>query len=244
MKLTTIGAAGKPNVVFAHGWARTYRDFIPVAESLEPIARSVLIDLPGFGATPAPSAAWGTKEYADQLHSVLAAKLKEPYIWVGHSFGGRIGLRMAVQYPQALSGLVLIASAGIPRTRSEMDIFKGNMRQKLFKFKKSRAKDADELDALERQYGSLDYIHSAEIGMRDVFLATINEDQTESAKTITTPTQLIYGARDTETPPEIGQRLAKLIPDAVYTECPGLDHISVLSRGRQQIARTIKDMLA
>ena len=47
-----IGKGERPEIVFAHGWARSHHDFIPAAEALIAQHRSILIDLPGFGATP------------------------------------------------------------------------------------------------------------------------------------------------------------------------------------------------
>ena len=239
----TMGNDQGPTVIFAHGWGRDHHDFIPVAEAISPIARSVLIDLPGFGDSPRPEAAWSTKDYASAMIEHIAGITDQPVIWVGHSFGGRVGLRIAVQKPSLLKGLVLVASAGIPIQKSELQKFKAGFRSRKFKKLAAEAKDEQERIALEKQYGSADYVHAREIGMRDIFLATIKEDQSEAARGITTPTHLIYGAKDTETPPEIGKRLANLIKGSHYVECPGLDHISLLDRGRHQIALAIKGML-
>ena len=68
----------------------------------------------------------------------------------------------------------------------------------------------------------------------------VNEDLSDVAKLVRCPVALIYGAADDETPPEIGRRLAKIIPDASYVELDGLDHYSVLGAGRHQIAYQLK----
>jgi pimeloyl-ACP methyl ester carboxylesterase len=244
MHFTTIGDTGGTPVLFTHGWARDHRDFIPTAEALAPFARSYLVDLPGFGATPRPDGAWGTAEYADHAVEFMRAHGVNRFIWVGHSFGGRMGLRAGVRAPEAIAGLVLAGCAGIPRVRKPWDIWRSKARQRIFKFKRDMAKTQAEKDALERQYGSVDYIHSAEIGMRDVFLATIREDQTPDLGRISAPTELIFGARDVDTPPEAGRRIAGAITGARYTEVPYLDHHTICSRGHHQIAMAVKDMIA
>ncbi|MCC5984693.1 MAG: alpha/beta hydrolase [Rhodobacteraceae bacterium] len=239
-----IGAEDAPRVVFAHGWGRSHRDFIPAAEALAPVARSVLADLPGFGASPRPKAAWDTADYADALAEALRGGLmRGPVVWVGHSFGGRIGLRMAVRHPELLSGLVLVAAAGIPRAQSVAARLRGGWRSWRFRRLKAQAADDGALLALEERFGSADYVQSRRDGLRDIFLKTIAEDQSADLARIAVPTTLIYGGRDTETPPEIGHRMAHAIPGAEYVELAPCDHISVLDRGRHQIALAVKEKL-
>ena len=79
--------------------------------------------------------------------------------------------------------------------------------------------------------------------MRDIFIQTVKEDQTNDVGRIIAPTYLIYGAKDTETPPAEGRILHDRIPNSVYIECPEFDHLSVLTRGRHQIANVLKDIL-
>ncbi|MBY6089732.1 alpha/beta fold hydrolase [Pseudooceanicola sp. 502str34] len=243
MHSTTIGDAGLPDVVMAHGWDRTHADFILAAESLAPVARCHLLDLPGFGASPRPEASWGTADYADHVAEEMQQRLGRPFLWVGHSLGGRIGLRLGVHHGRALTGLVLVAPAGVPRRRSEWQKLRGDLRGAKFRFLRKRAKDEAEVIELEKKYGSIDYVHSRETGLRDIFLNTVNEDQSLDIGRITTPTSLVFGAEDSETPPELGLRMQRLIPGSSLTVVPGLDHISVLFRGRHQLAAIVKDML-
>ena len=242
MQLHFIGRSDAPQVLFAHGWGRTRHDFIPVAESLAGLVGSTLLDLPGFGDTPRPEGTWDTAAYAAHVHAAMVDAGRVPYVWVGHSFGGRLGLRTAVAQPDTLSGLVLVAAAGIPRRRTAWEQARARLRGAAFRWQKALAKDEAALLALEARYGSADYVASREAGMRDIFLATIAEDQTRELRRITTPTRLIWGGRDTETPPETGRRMARLIPGAGYVELPEFDHISILDRGRFQIARAVRDL--
>lgn len=243
MKYISIGSEDAPVVVFAHGWGRTHHDFIQIAESIAPLAQSFLLDLPGFGETPRPADAWGTTEYADHINEFLSSVANKPVIWVGHSFGGRIGLRLGVKYPQQLAGLVLVSSAGIPRKRSALQRFRSKVQGARFQFAKKRATDQAALTELENKFGSADYIHSEKIGLRDVFLKVIAEDQSADVVNIKVPTRLVYGAKDDETPVSIGERLQQLIPGATLVVCPEFDHFDILNRGRHQVALMIKEMI-
>jgi len=242
--LVQIGDTAKPAVVFGHGWGRTYRDFIPVAEALAPVASSYLVDFPGFGDTPRPDETWGTEDYADHMLGFLRSELGlSRFVWIGHSFGGRVGMRIAAKHPDVISHLFLVASAGATRTRSTLQKLQGRRRGLEFKFRKAMAKGADDLQALENQYGSADYIQSRETGLRDIFVKTVNEDQLPTLPDITCPTTLIYGGKDNDTPVEVGEKLAAKIPNSKLIVCPHYDHISVLDRGRHQIALCIKEQL-
>jgi pimeloyl-ACP methyl ester carboxylesterase len=54
------------------------------------------------------------------------------------------------------------------------------------------------------------------------------------------PVQLVYGALDNETPSEIGERLAKLIPDANLVVLPRFDHYTVLTAGAHQVQHQLE----
>ncbi|WP_239805477.1 alpha/beta fold hydrolase [Croceicoccus hydrothermalis] len=239
-----IGTPGKPRVVFAHGWGRTHRDFIPVAEALAPSVDAYLFDMPGFGESERPADAWGTADYGQFMSEHLLDALGiDSCVWVGHSFGGRVGLRIGACSPGLLQHMVIVAGAGVPRDIGWREAMKRKRSAAKFKRLKAAARDEDALIALENQYGSPDYVAARETGMRDIFVATISEDQSDQLHKVAVPTTLIYGGADTETPPEIGRKLAAGIPQSEYIECPYYDHISILDRGRHQIALAIKEAL-
>ncbi len=244
MNFIEIGEGDKPGVVFAHGWARSHHDFIPAAESLGATARSMLVDLPGFGATPRPQDGWSTADYADYVADFLVERKTGPIVWVGHSFGGRVGLRLAVRHPDLLQGLVIVSGAGIPRPRSAWAQVRSGWRRRQFRVLKALAgTDQTRRANLEKTYGSPDYVQSKELGLRDIFVKAVNEDQSPDLPKIRTRTELLYGARDDETPVAIGQRMAELIPDSRLTVFPVFDHFSILTRGHHVIALRAKTLL-
>src|ERR1700722_4257727 len=107
-------------VIALHGWMRTHSDF---ASSLGPTAPggplSVLApDLPGFGASPPPPEAWGSEDYAAVVAALLdpsgggnGGSPVDPVVVVGHSFGGRVAVRLAASHPHLVHSLVL---SGVP----------------------------------------------------------------------------------------------------------------------------------
>ncbi|MEO1574278.1 MAG: alpha/beta fold hydrolase [Pseudomonadota bacterium] len=188
-----LGRADLPTVVFAHGWDRHGEDFRPVAELIADRAHAVLLDLPGFGASPRPEASWGTEDYARYLREHIGDELGcSSFIWVGHSFGGRIGLRLAAVADSPVSDLVIVAGAGLKRPRSWWETVRARARSQWFRLRRRPGMSEADLIALERQFGSADYVRSRETGLRDIFLNTVNEDQSDSV---------------------VGQRMARTLSD-------------------------------
>lgn len=240
-----IGTSGAPVVVFGHGWGRSHHDFIPVAEALSPIADCLLFDLPGFGESERPGESWGSEEYAaDMLEGLTGEFGLRRFVWVGHSFGGRIGLRLAARKIPELAHLVIVAGAGVPRPSTAWERLRRRYRTARFRWaRRGTTSDADLIE-LEKRFGSPDYVQSRELGLRDIFLNAVSEDQSDRLAGIACPTTLIYGSRDTETPPSVGRAIHRLIPNSEYVECPEFGHISILDRGRHQIALAVKERLS
>jgi pimeloyl-ACP methyl ester carboxylesterase len=71
-------------------------------------------DLPGHGSEPGP-ACGRIVDYAAWLHSLLHGRRVTPAVLAGHSMGGAVALQYALDYPEDVLGLVLIATG--PRLR-------------------------------------------------------------------------------------------------------------------------------
>lgn len=238
------GHNGTIPIVFGHGWGRDHKDFIPVVELLGENVRVIMLDFPGFGNSPHPDAAWDTKEYARATRAFLAEELGlTRYIWVGHSFGGRVGLRLGEMPDSPVEHLFVVAGAGVKRSMTLAARVRAKWRGWSFRLRKRRARNEQELVEIEKKFGSRDYVNSRDIGMREIFIKTVEEDQAQLVSSITCRTTLIYGSRDTETPPEIGELLHRLIPHSTYLECSEFDHHTILTRGRHQLALMLREAL-
>jgi pimeloyl-ACP methyl ester carboxylesterase len=220
-------------VVWAHGWGQDHRFFVDVARGLDGLGAHTLLDLPGFGRSPPPPGIWGTEDYADAIADWLKTLPRRPRVWVGHSFGCRVGLQLAARHPDAVDGLFLVAAAGLPRTRSAPERLHLALRVAVFKLLKSLSRLGLDAPALRQRLGSADYRNAGP--MRPIFVKVVREDLSEVARAVRCPVTLVYGALDTETPPEIGERLAALIPGAQLVLLPRLDHYSILTAGSHQL---------
>ena len=230
-------------IVWGHGWAMDKDAFKPFAVALATRATHIRVDFPGFGDSPLPPPNWGTADYADALAELVGSyRSIKKIIYVGHSFGGRVGIQMAARHREVVDGLFFVAGAGLPRKRSLYQTLK--MRSKVYTFKalKHLAPFLGlNIDKLRAKFGSADYRNAGPL--RQIFVRVVREDLSEQAQQIKCPTQLIYGSNDRETPPEIGERLQKLIPHATLAVLLGQDHYSVLAAGRHVIIKRLVDFI-
>ncbi len=229
------------HLIWGHGWGQSSVAFVPLAETLKPFAPSTLIDFPGFGQSASPPPSWGTAEYADAVAQWLRSRPRAQQVWIGHSFGGRVGIQLAARHPQLLAGMVLIASAGLPRQRTFSQQIRFSLRKTFFKTAKRFLREGPQLERLRQRMGSADYRSAG--ALRPIFNRVVSEDLTATAREVQCPTLLIYGEEDTETPPEMGQRLKALIPRTELTVLDGFGHLNILNEGRHQVALRIRKFL-
>lgn len=234
LSTTTMGQKDGPIVVWGHGWGQSHQAFVPLATSLEKMGQHVLVDFPGFGDSPAPENIVGTEDYADLIASWAKDQGINKLIWIGHSFGCRVGIQLAARYPDLVQSMILIAAAGLPRKKSLYKTFR------ILTYKALKALGVNK-DWLAAKFGSTDFKNAGP--MRAIFVKVVNENLTDQANQVQCPVQLIYGDQDTETPPDIGQRLEKLITNAKMVSLAGQDHYSVLGQGRHQVASLIRNFI-
>jgi len=234
-------AAALPEIVWGHGWNQSAVALLPMAESLARFAFSYLIDFPGFGESPAPPGVWGTADYADAVAAWLRSLPRRRRIWIGHSFGCRVGIQIAARHPGLVSGMVLIAAAGLARRRGILERCRLHCRRRAFQLSKLVVPEGPKRDRLRSHFGSADYRAAA--SMRPIFVRVVNESLAGTATKVDCPVLLIYGSDDRDTPPEMGRRFQSLIPHAELVVLEGFDHLGLLHEGRHQTVQLIQRFL-
>jgi len=185
---------GEPTVVALHGWGRSRHDWAETLNGLTALA----LDLPGFGATPAPDEPWSVRDYAQLLRPLLDGSI--PPILVGHSFGGRVAARMAADNPHSVRGLVL---TGVPLFRTSTSNSRPPMVYRAARTLHNRGLLPDEwIERARQHYGSADYKASSG-AMRGVLVKAVNEDYADCLGTLRdsgVSVALVWGQNDTTVP--------------------------------------------
>ena len=107
-----VGGSGPP-IVLVHGLGGMASNWRLVAPELAGERRVIVPELPGHGGSVPLEDVQSIDPYADAVLAVADAEDALPAPWVGHSLGGLVGLRAALRRPEAVTGLVLAAGAGI-----------------------------------------------------------------------------------------------------------------------------------
>ena len=97
-------------VVLVHGLGGRWQHWARVIPTISARCRVVALDLPGFGRSPLPSAgALGLPGMADALAALMTALSVKRVVFVGHSFGGPLGMIFATRHRDLTERLVLVA---------------------------------------------------------------------------------------------------------------------------------------
>ncbi len=225
------------NLVWGHGWGQSGSALAPMAESLARSAYSLLIDFPGFGGSPRPPGQWSTADYADAVADWLDSMPPRKRIWIGHSFGCRVGIQLASRRPDLVAGMVLISAAGLQRRRSLANRIAFACRKWAYKIARVFVPEGPRRDRLRAKFGSADY--KAAGPMRAILNGVVSEDLSSQASAVQCPTLLVYGSEDRDTPPEMGSRFKTLIAKSELVVLEGFDHTNILEQGRHQVVHLI-----
>jgi len=113
IQYTHIGDTTLPLVVLVHGSpgsSSAYLDYMQDSSLLEK-AQLVAVDRPGFGYSNLGKAEHSLELQAKAFLPILEKYSTRKTILVGHSFGGPVIARMAMDFPDLVDGLVIVAGS-------------------------------------------------------------------------------------------------------------------------------------
>lgn len=102
-------------IVLCHGGSAHCHWWDEVAPQLTEHGRILALDFRGHGRSQWASS-YGLPAYLDDLTKLIKDHLGKRVVLIGHSMGGEIAMRVAVDHPQLLDGLVIVdaSPAGLP----------------------------------------------------------------------------------------------------------------------------------
>jgi pimeloyl-ACP methyl ester carboxylesterase len=115
-----------PPLVLLHGNGSMIEDFVisGILDRLAERFRVIAIDRPGFGHTNRPSSRiWTAAKQAELVDKVLARLGVEQAVVIGHSWGTLVALSLALDYPENVQTLVLLAGYYFPMVRADVLAF-------------------------------------------------------------------------------------------------------------------------
>lgn len=237
-----IYGEGPIRVVWLHGWARRGDDFATCARALaEDGVASVSFDLPGFGSSPLPLEVGGAPVYADSLLETLREVALEPVILVGHSFGGAVAVTLAAREPALVRHLILTGTPRLSRSTKKRGAPLG---YRIVRWARRRGLVSEaRLERARQRYGSLDY-RRAHGALREILVASVNENYEAAMRALTMPVTMIWGANDRDAPIEVARRALELVSVPItWRTLDGVGHLTP-SEAPQVLVDAVRDALA
>lgn len=107
-------------LVLTHGFAASLHTWEPWVERLAGDYRIISLDLPGHGLSRNPIASKMNPGYFGETIAEMTMQLGiDKFVLVGNSMGGATAWQFALEYPDRLEGLVLVAASGWPNEGDE-----------------------------------------------------------------------------------------------------------------------------
>jgi pimeloyl-ACP methyl ester carboxylesterase len=193
------------SILLLHGWGGSLESLRNLGSRLKDKGfRVYLLDLPGFGKSDRPKRDLSLDNYATLVEKFLKEQgVDELYVF-GHSFGGRVAIKLVLRKNLKIKKLILCNSSGIRKVKSQ----KSKIKTEEVNF----VKRVLSLPGLKVIYPTLrkffyyyvlrnrDYIDYPEIA--GTYKKVIEEDLTLYLAEIDIPVLLIWGEKDKDTPIE------------------------------------------
>lgn len=186
-----------------HGWTYT----------VEPWKRTILL-LKEQGIRVKMLRVPGLTEPSDKIYTIddyikwADSEIPDGAIALGHSNGGRILLNLCANKPGKLKYLILLDSAGIYEVTAKKKIVAG-----LAKVGKPLKKIPVVNKAFHKFTGTTDYSKAPE-NMKQTLVNMLDSDKNLKIGDVTTKTYILWGKKDTTTPPRQATAIYERLPSA------------------------------
>ncbi len=236
-------------VVFGHSYLWDSAMWKPQVEALSASCRCIAPDLWGHGRSePPPATPYSIEELAEDMWTFTESLGLEQFAVVGLSVGGMWGGHLALEHPEAVSGLVLMDTYLGPETAETHDRYLGMLDiveqagaipapiqdaiAPLFFSPTTMRQAPDMVSRFKADLSSIDATRIPGIvGIGRGIFSRIS--QLDRLPEIISPTMVIVGADDQSRPPHEAQEMAESIPGATFKVINDAGHISSLEQPGQ-----------
>lgn len=209
--IVSLSAGDGPPLLLLHGLAASARWWERVLPTLGESHRVQAVDLPAFGAT-----GHGVRFHLERVPGQVVRLMDELGIErasvMGHSMGGLIAARMAVDHPDRIDRLVLVDAGFLRLDPSWLHKVSGPIRALRFTrppLARLLLQDVERVGILR---------------LADATLQLLRTDWADILPRIRVPTLVVWGEGDTICPLVIGQGIIARVPGARLAVIPGSGH--------------------
>ena len=193
----------KVDLYIVHGWSYTIEPWRTTLGLLRETGLKVkVLKVPGL--TEPSDKVYTIDDYIEWVDK----ELPEGAIALGHSNGGRILLNLCAKKPDKLKYLILLDSAGV---------YEPSAKKKIVASLAKIGKPLKKIPALDKVFhkitGTTDYSRAPE-NMKVTLSNMLESDKNLKFDAITTKTYILWGKKDTVTPPRQATKIYEGLPNA------------------------------
>ena len=243
-----------PALLLLHGTASSLHTWEPWVDQLKDSFTCVSVDLPAFGLTgPNTDHDYSTKTYNEFINELMIQLNIDSFHIAGNSLGGYIAWNYALDFPDRVNKLVLVAAAGYPHDPPQLfkmlanpilaPILKQISVRSLAEnnLKEVYYDDAQITDELIDRY----YHMSLREGNRDALIARVkrrDENRIDQISQLEEPTLLMWGEADPWVPFEDAHKFKKNISNSTLISYKDAGHVPMEEKPIQS-AEDVKQFL-
>lgn len=225
----------KYDLYIIHGWTYTVEPWKATLEMLKDEGFKIkMLHVPGLTE---PS----KKEYNISDYMKWAdEQIPDGALALGHSNGGRILLNLCASKPKKLRHLILLDSAGVYEPSRKKQLV-----EKIAKIGQPLKKIPLVNKAFHKITGTTDYSHAPE-NMKKTLVNMLESDKDLDFAKVTTPVYMLWGKKDTTTPPRQATTMYEKLPNAElkfyanWTHAPYIADPEGLARAMGTILRRLQ----
>jgi pimeloyl-ACP methyl ester carboxylesterase len=249
--MNVVDMGSGPPVIFIHGLSGCWQNWLEQLPFFARDHRVIAVDLPGFGQSEMPAEEISISGYADAIDELMEKlELTEARI-VGNSMGGFIGAELAIQHPQRVERLVLVAAAGlsIESIRTERTTGLRHRAENIVFFSLGHVASRSATVALRPRLraallmtvaahpaklpgplAAQQVLGSGKPGFSDALEAMCRYPLRDRLEKIACPTFIVWGDKDLLVPVKDAAIFEELIPDARKVIYKDTGHVSMMER--------------
>lgn len=196
-----------------HGWTYTVKPWDETLALLKKAGINVkMLHVPGL--TEKSDKEYSIEDYVEWADS----EIPDGAIALGHSNGGRILLNLCAKNPEKLKYLILLDSAGI---------YENTLKKKVVRGVAKIGKPLKRLPVVDKIFhrvtGSTDYSNAPD-NMKATLANVLDSDRYLDITKVETPTLILWGKKDTVTPPKHATMIYERLPKAELKFYPEWTH--------------------
>ena len=201
-------------LIILHGWDLNSDRFSPLVKALR--QKNYLVfcpNLPGFGKMPKPMKSLYLKDYIQFVLKFMADNKFKKAIFICHSFGGRIGIKLAALYPNKIHKLILTGAPGllpVPQVKVIFFHYLAKIGKLVFSLPGLNLLQNLAQKVIYRMAGASDY-YNTDQRMRETFQNVVKENISQYLPLINAETLLLWGKNDSFVAPGIAIKMSKII---------------------------------